>query len=1062
MGGPWEDYQAKAGTPWEDYSSIPSVDVSLKPSLDNFLKDHSNPQHAADKLRRAIANGIVLDMPLSRSYEFEEQITKAMDARGVRPDMRGVSTQKLYHPDQQRAALMMKDKITPVTPERIAAGIPEFGKGVAAGGIQTVASSLSGLDWIMDDVPGLGWLANLSRTGADWLKERAQDINVNPRFASDLGSGVGSMGTFLIPGTIVARGTTKIASAAPSLANWLGVSTMSSLEALSEAGSVFDSKVELTERQNRESSGLPAKDPRDEAAKAARITFWSNIPLLMVTNKLGLFAENGTRVSKALKSAAMEGPLQEGPQYAISTAAVNDPNKAFSWDEFWYQSAIGGIVGSGASVVLNALNDATSKARKAEQQMPLDVKAVYEGTVSGLVAKGVDPEAAHIEATRAISKMESGQKYIDQVGEAAESAMVIEATLEKMQKEALNPAQAEAQAKAREERELNAFVDTLITTEETDTQVDDAALDVLFDRMTESEEAQKGIKRYSNNDVVGTISPQTAVEINALGFQTQEGDTVIPQKTIDYIAKKRPWMTKDDIDTLKETVESPDEILPNIATAKSPYRSKSVLLVKQADAGYVAVVEITVGKDKNVLWNFWTDEKSTIERYLRKFREQKTRLLQTGGATVPSYSSQLDASTEAGKPESLSGSQSDLTGSEDSIPLPETGVKGDTLLEAAAEEEIQDKAQKVKDILLNENGSVDIDSLIDLGNAVWSAGETTHQTFTAKMKETLGEVWQKVKGFIKQVWESVKAFNEQLGERGSIGRPEDVTRYEKMKEVGPKSATKTVIREETGQTRQEIMVSETQALKAAFKKASQAAKIAYREGNQAGVEAQKAIMKEALQQARGQAIEQIEKIKTDKQKMDARRRKIRDIRDTLGLNDNDLRKITKSNPVLMTDAEFKGFADKVYQRAVELADKAQAKAELMDVIYIRRLQKIDNYRNALDLPSIDKMTTQQLYQFAELLEPFQVGDVFLGERELETVDRTDLKGIRTWREAKEALAKELGVSIAELNTIHVSEFDNYRWDTALAERNPFYKMMVTETTASLLEAEGRPSRRGVD
>ena len=42
------------------------------------------------------------------------------------------------------------------------------------------------------------------------------------------------------------------------------------------------------------------------------------------------------------------------------------------------------------------------------------------------------------------------------------------------------------------------------------------------------------------------------------------------------------------------------------------------------------------------------------------------------------------------------------------------------------------------------------------------------------------------------------------------------------------------------------------------------------------------------------------------------------------------------------------------------------------------------------------MTVEQVRTFAAALEPFHDGDVFLSERELETVDRTDLAGIASW------------------------------------------------------------------
>ena len=57
---------------------------------------------------------------------------------------------------------------------------------------------------------------------------------------------------------------------------------------------------------------------------------------------------------------------------------------------------------------------------------------------------------------------------------------------------------------------------------------------------------------------------------------------------------------------------------------------------------------------------------------------------------------------------------------------------------------------------------------------------------------------------------------------------------------------KKTIREQTGQVREENMVTETAALKAAFKKSAQAARKAFSEGNKKGVEAEKTRMKQII------------------------------------------------------------------------------------------------------------------------------------------------------------------------------------------------------------------------
>ena len=121
----------------------------------------------------------------------------------------------------------------------------------------------------------------------------------------------------------------------------------------------------------------------------------------------------------------------------------------------------------------------------------------------------------------------------------------------------------------------------------------------------------------------------------------------------------------------------------------------------------------------------------------------------------------------------------------------------------------------------------------------------------------------------------------------------------------------------------------------------------------------------------------------------------------------------------------------------------------------KEFTKQENLRQALKLPPIREMSAEQIRQFDNILQQFQTGDEFFSVRKLETVDNTDLKGIKTIREARERLAKEMGVEVSELENIKVTEFDRFRFDTALAEKNNFYKLLVDTTNENLLNAEAR-------
>ena len=144
---------------------------------------------------------------------------------------------------------------------------------------------------------------------------------------------------------------------------------------------------------------------------------------------------------------------------------------------------------------------------------------------------------------------------------------------------------------------------------------------------------------------------------------------------------------------------------------------------------------------------------------------------------------------------------------------------------------------------------------------------------------------------------------------------------------------------------------------------------------------------------------------------------------------------------------------KLLDSVIEQIELVQKKQDLKEDISARKLQRVDNLRKAAKLPAIKKMTAKQLDEFVKMLEPYQHGDVFLSQRQIETVDNTDLSGIRTRREAQERLAKEAGVPIEELTTIKVSWMDKFRQDVRLRERNPLYKLLIEGSHAAFLKGD---------
>ena len=101
------------------------------------------------------------------------------------------------------------------------------------------------------------------------------------------------------------------------------------------------------------------------------------------------------------------------------------------------------------------------------------------------------------------------------------------------------------------------------------------------------------------------------------------------------------------------------------------------------------------------------------------------------------------------------------------------------------------------------------------------------------------------------------------------------------------------------------------------------------------------------------------------------------------------------------------------------------------------------------------MTTGQAREFALALEPFEDGSSFLTVRQLQLIDRTELEGARTYEEAKAILSEKTGMSIEDLSKISITEWTKFKWDTSLAESDPFLNLLVRGVNEKLLEANIR-------
>mgnify|MGYP001180972494 CR=1 FL=1 len=195
------------------------------------------------------------------------------------------------------------------------------------------------------------------------------------------------------------------------------------------------------------------------------------------------------------------------------------------------------------------------------------------------------------------------------------------------------------------------------------------------------------------------------------------------------------------------------------------------------------------------------------------------------------------------------------------------------------------------------------------------------------------------------------------------------------------------------------------------------------------------------------AAKKIEKIKTAKDILDNRRSLVKAVQKQFGLSDKDIQSITRRDIRLMDNFTFKNFLDDLRVKAEKLAERRQAVNELMAQIKEKELN-FENVRRAFKQKRVENMTIDEIRELDKAIEPYQTGDEFLPARRLEVLDKTEMAGLKTWREIKEYFAKELDVPLDKITGFRVNEFDRAKWDTVLAEKHPVFKYIVEKLAAS--------------
>lgn len=170
------------------------------------------------------------------------------------------------------------------------------------------------------------------------------------------------------------------------------------------------------------------------------------------------------------------------------------------------------------------------------------------------------------------------------------------------------------------------------------------------------------------------------------------------------------------------------------------------------------------------------------------------------------------------------------------------------------------------------------------------------------------------------------------------------------------------------------------------------------------------------------------------------------------------------DPRFMTKDEFSEYVKQMEIAAKDIEDRRVERGIVKAIIDQKGLKNTENIREVMGLPNLSEMTLDQLKRYDEVLSKFQDNDEFLSKRTLEVIDRTALKGARTMRQVQEFFAKEIkrvtgrDVKPSELQDLVASPLDYIRWDSSLAEKDPFMDFFVNRAQTHMLAGKANALR----
>ena len=188
--------------------------------------------------------------------------------------------------------------------------------------------------------------------------------------------------------------------------------------------------------------------------------------------------------------------------------------------------------------------------------------------------------------------------------------------------------------------------------------------------------------------------------------------------------------------------------------------------------------------------------------------------------------------------------------------------------------------------------------------------------------------------------------------------------------------------------------------------------------------------------------------------------------DQFGIGTENKKKIIGARSIYsMTDKEFNDFLTKFVDTAEGMSNKLSAQQQLRGLIQEKQFQKWENLRSAIKIKAsrIELMTEQQATTLYNALSEYQFGDVFLSQRMLETIHRTNWGVIRTEREMYAKMKDVMGFGREAMATLTrpdggriwgiIKQGQGVPW-IKLVRTHPFFKWLVERRVQATIQAAG--------